>query len=334
MNYSGSYTRLMRNAVGAMRAAIEIYNKPAFEYRTETCCVLLFNAWELLLKAIMSKNGQSIYEKKVRGKPYKTITWGEAFGGANKFFPKSVSARETSQNLELLSTYRNNTIHFYNEPDFSSVIHALAQTSIMNFSDLLKLIFAVDLGSELDMALLPLGNSPPIDAITYMSQAKPGKTRPAVRQFLAELAKATKDIIDSGGNLARLLTVYKVKLESVKTIQKADLVVGVAGADTGTGPLVIERRIDPNKSHPLRRKDVLKELKEKHQSKVGPYQFDAIVRVRGLMGNDQYCWKADEGGLVKYSHDTVAFIAKLSDGDVAQAVSDYKNQHNTTKKPA
>ena len=97
---------------------------------------------------------------------------------------------------------------------------------------------------------------------------------------------------------------------------------------------MIERKIDPNKSHPLRRKDVLKELAAKHASKVGPYQFDAIVRVRGLMGNDQYCWRADEGGLVKYSQDTVSFIAKLSDAEVGQAVTDYKKQQAKKMKTA
>jgi hypothetical protein len=35
-----------------MVAAIEIYNKPRFEYRDEVFAILLLNAWELLLKAL------------------------------------------------------------------------------------------------------------------------------------------------------------------------------------------------------------------------------------------------------------------------------------------
>jgi len=34
-----------------MLAAIEVYNKPIFEYREETYAILAVNAWELLLKA-------------------------------------------------------------------------------------------------------------------------------------------------------------------------------------------------------------------------------------------------------------------------------------------
>ena len=42
MNYRGSYRHLLRNAKAAMLAAIEIYNKPRFDYREE-CRLTLFN---------------------------------------------------------------------------------------------------------------------------------------------------------------------------------------------------------------------------------------------------------------------------------------------------
>ena len=38
-------------SLGAMLAAIEIYNKPVFSYREESFAILATNAWELLLKA-------------------------------------------------------------------------------------------------------------------------------------------------------------------------------------------------------------------------------------------------------------------------------------------
>lgn len=42
---------LLDRSVSAMLAAIEIYNKPNFEYREETFAILAINGWELLLKA-------------------------------------------------------------------------------------------------------------------------------------------------------------------------------------------------------------------------------------------------------------------------------------------
>ena len=54
MNYKGSYRHLLRNSKCALLAAIEIYNKPRIQYRDECFVILLLNAWELLLKAIIS----------------------------------------------------------------------------------------------------------------------------------------------------------------------------------------------------------------------------------------------------------------------------------------
>jgi hypothetical protein len=53
MNYRGSSRHLVKNAKSALLAAIEIYNKPGFQYRDECFVILLLNAWELFLKALL-----------------------------------------------------------------------------------------------------------------------------------------------------------------------------------------------------------------------------------------------------------------------------------------
>lgn len=50
-------TKFVEKAESAMVAAIEVYNKPAFRYREETFALLAINAWELLLKARLLKDG-------------------------------------------------------------------------------------------------------------------------------------------------------------------------------------------------------------------------------------------------------------------------------------
>jgi hypothetical protein len=83
----------MRNAKAAMLAAIELYNKPSVAYRDDTVAILLVNAWELLLKALLSKSKQSIFYPKQRGSPYRSLSWQEAFNRADSFFPKEVACR-------------------------------------------------------------------------------------------------------------------------------------------------------------------------------------------------------------------------------------------------
>ena len=64
--------KLLDKSIAATVAAIEIYNKPDFQYRGETFSILAINGWELLLKAKwLDENGnkiQSLYVKKRRQK--------------------------------------------------------------------------------------------------------------------------------------------------------------------------------------------------------------------------------------------------------------------------
>lgn len=45
------FLKLFDKSVAAITSAVEIYNKPGFQYRDETFALLALNAWELILKA-------------------------------------------------------------------------------------------------------------------------------------------------------------------------------------------------------------------------------------------------------------------------------------------
>lgn len=324
MNYRGSYRKLLGNAKSAMMAAVEIYNKPAFKYRDECVVILLLNAWELLLKAILSKKGQSVFYSKKRNEPYRTLSWRDAFLRAERYFPNSIGPRPVKMNLDLLGTYRDNSVHFYNEEDFGVLLYALAQTCIRNFRDLLDSVFDVKLEDEISWQLLPLGIRPPVDVIEYMSGASLRKTSSAVRQYLAELARAAEELKNADEDTGRLLTVFTVKLESVKKIGDADLRIGVRGADGAVGPLAITRTLDPNKTHPLRQKAVLERIGDLHGSPLNSHKFQAIAWKHGLKEKQQYCWRATEGVLTRYSHDVIQYVRSLTQADVEAALTDYR----------
>ena len=337
MNYRCSYRKLLGNGKSALLAAIEIYNKPRIEYRDECFVILLLNAWELILKAVLSKQGRSIFYPKRRGEPYRTFSLDDAFRKAEPLLPGSLGIQALRRNLELLSTYRDNAIHFYNSDGFGSVIYALAQTSIVNLRDLLKAVFGLDLSDEITWQLLPLGLDPPIDPIQYMSGAKAsGKQSEAVKQFLAALARSAQELESQNLDTGRLLTVFKVKLESTKKIEHADLVVGVQkAADAGSGPLVVNRPMDPNITHPLRMTEVITAVGSLHGKDFTSGTFQALAWKHGLKENSMYCWKATEGVLVRYSHDVVAYLKRLTEGDIELAKKEYKARpkSKSAKKP-
>ncbi len=322
-----------------MLAAVEIYNKPGIAYREESFTILLPNAWELALKALLSKNGKSIFYPKKRKQPYRTLSWQDALTAAEKYFPASLPALPVRKNLDLLSTYRDNAVHFYNAKAFGCVIYALAQTSIVNFRNLLEYSFNVEFGEEFTWHLMPLGMHPPVDPVEYISKGyeseKLGKS--AIRQFIAELVSAFKEVQDAGAETTRLMTVFTLKLESAKKTQVADAIVGVTTSDTTIGPLAIFKTQDPNVTHPLRQKDVMAEVETLHGKAFTTYTFQALVWKHQIREDPQFCWRATEGVLTRYSRDIIPWIRALTNADVQTALDQYKQyqtQRGRKSKPA
>jgi hypothetical protein len=268
----------------------------------------------------------SIFYPKKRKEPYRTLSCKDAMVAAEQFFPKEVPPLPVRRNLELLSTYRDNSVHFYNVPGFGSVIYALAQTSIVNLKDLLQKAFGIDLGAEVTWQLLPLGLETPIDPIEYISGHDKGNQHKnaAVRQFLTEIASATKQIQDAGADTGRLLTVFTVKLESTKKILDADVVVGVGKAETMEGPLAVVKTMDPNVTHPLRQADIVTAIGALHGRPFSSHVFQAIAWKHDLKTKLQYCWKVKGGGLTRYSNEMTVFLKRLTKADVEAALHDYR----------
>lgn len=319
-----------------MMAAVEIYNKPVFRYRDECVVLLLLNAWELALKAALSKNRKSIFYPKKRGRPYRTLSWQDALTKGRDLFPRGVEPLPVQRNLELLATYRNNTVHFYNEADFGLLLYALAQTCIKNFRDYVEGVFGQRLEEEFTWQILPLGFESPVDVLAFISRGGRGQTShsSAVRQFLSQLAQAAAEVEGSGADRGRLMTVFSVKLESVKKIGDADAVVAVDGRGDAEGPLMVVSRQDPNITHPLRQKEIVEAIKTLHGRLFTSYVFQAIAWKHGLKENPKYCWKAREGVLTRYSRDVLAFIRRLSAADVGAALTDYRMHRRKTKAAA
>ncbi|MDP8238373.1 MAG: DUF3644 domain-containing protein [Candidatus Hatepunaea meridiana] len=334
MNYRGSYRRLLGNAKAAMLAAIEIYNKPRFEYRDECFVFLLINAWELVLKGVLSKNKQSIYYQKRRNEPYKTLSLKDAFNKAERFFQECLSSLPLRKNIELLTIYRDNVVHFYNEKEFGKMIYALAQTSIVNFKDLVQNVFAQDIGEEITWSLLPLGMSPPIDPIQYIKAkaSEINRRNSAVSQFLTELQKAVEEVEDAGLDTGRLLTIFTVNLQSTKKISKADIIVGIRGNDTQDEPLIVTKLVDPNVTHTLRQKNITNQIDNLHGINFTSHTFQAILWKYNLKEKRQYCWKDSEGSLTKYSNDIITFIKRLNQNDIETVMHEYRTYRRLKRK--
>lgn len=331
-----SYKYLRDSAKSALIGAIEVYNKPAVSYREETFVVLLVNAWELLLKALLAKNKKTVFYKKKRNEPYRTLSVGDAAARcqSSKLFPPEYQAKAAMANLELLVTYRDNAIHFYNQPGFRVVIYSLAQTSVSNFNELLERAFGNGLGKDLPGSLMPIGLEPPVDPIAFITSTGSGgtKTSPALSEFMREIRAAVQDIEASGLDTGHVMTVFEVHLRSTKKIESADFTVGVSG-DESAQTMIVQRLRDPNVTHPYRMSDIVDMKLDVDGTVVKSYQFQALAFHYGWKGNSKYHWADDSGAVQKYSPEVVSLIKSLTAVELGVAVKAYASDLRTRKMP-
>lgn len=157
MKVNKTYRSLLDKSIASMLSAIEVYNKPNFQYREETFAILAVNAWELLLKAIVLRqnkyNLRSLYVLKpyINKKGSKSATK-KIIDKNRSGNPKTISILETlsilqnkkylSQNLcgniEALIELRDNSIHFANMNDISRQVQELGFACIKNYLTLIK----------------------------------------------------------------------------------------------------------------------------------------------------------------------------------------------------
>lgn len=336
MNLFGSYRALLGNSISAMCAALEMYNKPKFEYRDETAVILLVNAWELMLKSILSRYRKRIYYPKRRNQPYRTLSASDVLTKARPHFPAAVDFEATAANLELLIEYRDTAVHFYHKEGLEPVLYTLAQTAVVNFRDLVKAVFDRDLAAEVSLSLLPLAFSPPLEPVEFLRGA-PGRPELSahVREFVEKVVKTVQRLEDAGADTGRLLTIFEVSLLSTKKIAKADLVVGVQGDAGGGQAALVHKRTDPNKSHPHFRRDII--TSKTNPAKLGmgisydglplgQYEFEAIAAVHEAKSKDEWCWQDASGAVTRYSPQYITFLKNLSRADVTKAVRLYRER--------
>jgi EC042_2821-lke REase/Protein of unknown function (DUF3644) len=331
-----SYRRLLSNAKSALVAAVEIYNKPAIEYRDEAFAILVVNAWELLLKAVLARGKKDIFYPKKRGEPYRTLSVADALNRARPLLPTSLSPEAISGNVRHLVLFRDNAIHFYNQSDFRVLVYALGQTAVLNFADVLRRVFGRSLDDLISANLLPIGLKPPVDPIAFLTEAcgDDGSSSAVVCEFVQSLAQSTARVEELGQDTGRLLTAYTVSLQLTKKVESADFLAGVGAAISGERTLLVEVPKDPNFTHPFREKELLERGLEVGGVAIGQRQFRALVWKYGLKEEPRYCWQAKEGFLTRYSSEVIQFLRKLSAEDVQRALRLYAEHLRNRRKGA
>ncbi len=167
-------SELLDRSIAAMAAAIEIYNKPSFPYRSESFTILAINGWELLLKArwlTLHQNqkaslyvyetrrlsdgtkGRKLYIKKTRsGDPFThSIEY-----LANQLVEKNDLDTVVQKNIVLLMELRDSATHFYEQSRvFQARLYEISAACVKNYVNIVEDWFGKYL-SELGVHIMPL----------------------------------------------------------------------------------------------------------------------------------------------------------------------------------
>ena len=230
--------QLLNNAKSALVSAIEIYNKPDFDYREETFCILALNAWELLLKARIlagsSNDPRSIYVYEKRrtkkgnwskkeyikrnraGNPY-TMGLAQLMVKLDKD-PTSRLSPAIKANLDGLTEIRDNAVHFINPgPRLLKRVLEIGTASVRNFIDLAQRWFHEDL-SEYSLYLMPIGFVPVLGTVKGIS---PTTDEAKLLDFLESLIRDTDDKQSEGYSVALEVDISMKRSSSDATIEVA-----------------------------------------------------------------------------------------------------------------
>ena len=226
--------KLVDKSIAAMVSAIEVYNKPNFEYREETFAILAINAWELLLKAKWLKDNnnkvRSLYvtEKKVRqnGKPYKNAKVkmtgaGNPFTHSLDYLAKRMSENKTladaaHKNIIALCEIRDSSVHFYNKSGrFAVRLQEVGSASVRNYVKAAQSWFGVDF-CQYNFYLMPLAflnNQQPAEALFLSNEEK------NVAAFISSLEAANDPNADYAVSVNVEIKFLKSKADNATKVQ-------------------------------------------------------------------------------------------------------------------
>lgn len=330
-----SYRKLIDNSVSALVAGIEIYNKPRFTYRDEVVVILVTNAWELMLKAMLAKARHSLHYKKSRGEPYRTVTWQDAANRCRNggLWPAGVDYDATRENVRAIADFRDSAIHLYNTGGFPYLVHALCQQSIVNYKDVLSAAFGRDLGKEITWHLLPLGRAAPTDQVEFLgaSGSVDSYAKSATVQYLKRLRDGLDALEASGADVSRVATTYDVTLQSVKKVEAADIVIGV-DASGESSRVFIKQRSDPNEDFPFTMGKLILAVNKRRSGKaINSRDYTAVVWKFAMRDDPKLCWVHLNTRVPQYSAAALALFIRLSDADLTSIRKEYSDYQRGRK---
>lgn len=310
---------LKNKSIDSFLLSIEIFNKPTINYRLEGCVFFLCNAWELMLKAKLLSDGESIYYPKSS----RTLSLKDCAAKVmtNKKDPIRV-------NLDMIASLRNTATHDI-IPEMEILYTPYLTFCVKAYADKMYKYLGINVSEYIKSDLLSLfTNNRRIDEAAILS--KYGEDMKGIFDLkLDEVSNIHKDNPDM-----EIGYTINVNLHRVNKLNKADFTFYASNNPKDPNVMYVNRYLDPNETHTLTYHQVVDEV-DKEIKRTGikfvpvrepkpsdknpdPNVFtttclNILNKAYDIKNNTDFCRKIKNGEqfIYKYSRQLVSYIISL-----------------------
>ena len=297
--------RLVEKSIEAYVLALETINKLSIQYRLETFCYLLCNAWELLLKAKIiddSCSDASIFYKPQKGQTERTHSLRKCL---NEVFPNQKDA--VRRNIERIAELRDESVHLV-VSHIPRDVMCLFQAGVINYHRRLNQWFGESLSDRFPVGMMSIvfDRSPEQSDLTD-SRLKQ-QLGPDSAKFLSRYCAEIKTEFDQLQGSAQFSIPIEYRLVLTKRHDDADIVL--SSGPTGSEPVrIVEAPKDPSTTHPFRQKEAIEEVNKVLPIDTNSYDIQCVNRVHRIKTRRDFFFQGKiQGSPGQYSQAFVDFL--------------------------
>ena len=298
--------RLVNKSVEAYVLALETINRLSIQYRIETFCYLICNAWELLLKAKILENERkksSIYYKKHRGNPKKSLS---LYDCLERIIPNKKDP--IRRNIERVKELRDEAAHLVLSQIPSEVI-SLFQASVINYHKYLTEWFDVSLTDRVHVGMMSIVYDMNPEQSDMTDKRLRRKIGMDAATFLARYCSEVKQEFDELQKSTQFSIGIEHRLILTKKQDDADIVL--SRGPTGSNSVqTIEVPKDPSHSHPFRQKEVIEKINERMpELQINQYDIQCVNKAYSIKNQSKYFYQGKvKGSPGQYSQNFVDWL--------------------------
>ena len=299
---------LIDKSFEAYSLALETINRITIQYRLETFCYLLINAWELLLKAkILEKTGDqsSIYYNMQKGKSKRSRSLQNCL---QRIMPNQKDP--IRRNIERIEELRNESVHLVINQIPRDVI-ALFQAGVINYHAHLKQWFGRSLSDKFPVGMMSIVydiGPDQLDITDNRLQKQLGKDAATyLSKYCAEINKEYKQLQRS----AQFSIGIEYNLVLTKKSDNADIVLS-SGTSDSEPTQILQVPKDPSTTHPYRQKEVIDCFKkESNGQQINQYDLQCVNKTYKIKTQTDFFYQGSvKGSPGQYSQKFVDWLVQ------------------------